>query len=272
MKVAPVRDNLKKYIDHYWIVKDAAPLFGNSPLIRAYPGVTPEIIMVLDGHYTLHYLGRTKKLANTVAYTFIHEGVQIDFSQLNSFVLIQFKKRALSSFLPFVNYSAGEIMKNSTCGIEELFDAPIRPLVDHLKVADIPDTVDALDSWFSAHLREGYHGFLGEMAEELKEDCSPKNILSVTNYSYSTLERYFKKETGLTPKGFQTLVRFKLATEELYNTHNQDWIHYVNKYKYFDQSHFIKEIKRFTGFTPSQLLDIPGLISYRPQKSDEFLQ
>ncbi|MEM9895979.1 MAG: AraC family transcriptional regulator, partial [Bacteroidota bacterium] len=112
----------------------------------------------------------------------------------------------------------------------------------------------------------------GEMAEELKEDCSPKNILSDTNYSYSTLERYFKKETGLTLKGFQTLTRFKLATEELYTTQNQNWIHYVDKFKYFDQSHFIKEIKRFSGFTPSQLLNTPGLISYRPGKSDEFLQ
>ena len=264
MKVTPVRDDLKKYIDHYWIVKDATPLFGQSPLIRAYPGVTPEIIMVLDGYYTIHYLGSTKKVYNTVAYTFIHEGVQIDFSQLKSFVLVQFKKRALSSFMPFVKYSSGEIMKNSTCEIEELFNTPIQPLLIHLKKVDVPQAIDSLDFWFGKHLRKGYHGFLGEMAEELKEDCSPKNILSVTNYSYSTLERYFKKETGLTPKGFQTLIRFKLATEELYNTRNQDWIHYVNKYKYFDQSHFIKEIKRFTGFTPSQLLGIPGLINYRP--------
>ena len=156
--------------------------------------------------------------------------------------------------------------------MEELFDVSVSSLVTYLKTADIQQIVDSLDTWFAARQDKSYRGFLGEMAEELKEDCSPKNILSATNYSYSTLERYFKKETGLTPKAFQTLIRFKLATEELYNSRNRDWIHYVNKYKYFDQSHFIKEIKRFTGFTPSQLLTIPGLISYRPTRTDEILQ
>ena len=37
----------------------------------------------------------------------------------------------------------------------------------------------------------------------------------------------------------------------------------VDKYNYFDQSHFIKEIKRYTSFTPKQLLDQPALPDFR---------
>jgi AraC-like DNA-binding protein len=40
---------------------------------------------------------------------------------------------------------------------------------------------------------------------------------------------------------------------------------FVCRYGYHDQSHFIKEVRRFTGFTPQQLLQIPVLADHRPR-------
>jgi len=42
---------------------------------------------------------------------------------------------------------------------------------------------------------------------------------------------------------------------------------YVVKYGYFDQWHFIKEIKRYSGFIPSQVLEEKNLLNYRPETS-----
>ena len=68
------------------------------------------------------------------------------------------------------------------------------------------------------------------MAQEVSASCDIQTIIKATNYSYSTLERYFKRDTGLTPKKFQSLQRYKKAIRELYVTRNSDWQHYVVKY------------------------------------------
>lgn len=91
-------------------------------------------------------------------------------------------------------------------------------------------------------------------------------ILEKTGYSLSTLERHVKRETGLTPKAFLGLRKYKAAVEEIHNNQHQDWQYYVEKYNYTDQSHFIKTVKRYTGFTPTQLIKNPNLISFRPEK------
>ena len=102
------------------------------------------------------------------------------------------------------------------------------------------------------------------MSQEVSKDCNLGAIMKVTGYSYSTIERYFKKETGLTPKSFQTLQRFKKVLRELSTSVNLDWQHYVLEHGYYDQSHFIKEMKKFTGYSPSALVHMPSFIKLRP--------
>jgi len=49
MKYLPKSSALQKHIDHYWIVQDANAIFRKTPPIYAYPGITPEVLIVLEG-------------------------------------------------------------------------------------------------------------------------------------------------------------------------------------------------------------------------------
>ena len=49
---------LHKHIDYYWIVRDSYDLFSNQSCLNAYPGITPDLILVLDGHFNFNYLGQ----------------------------------------------------------------------------------------------------------------------------------------------------------------------------------------------------------------------
>jgi len=255
---------LQRHIDHYWIVKPEDNIFQETPPIYAYPGITPEMLIVLEGHYTYSYLGKTYQADESMMFSYIHGEVVLDVSKLTSFIIIQFKPRVLSSVLPFVNAQAAQIMKQSVCKAEDLFGASIQTLAQELHASNTAQAVATLDAYWSNIRNPSREGFLAEMATELQADCSVQKIMHLTNYSYSTLERHFKKDTGLTPKKYQTIQRFKLAVQEIYQTQNEDWMHYVVKYGYYDQAHFIKDIKRHAKFTPSQLLHANGLINYRP--------
>ncbi|WP_422857779.1 helix-turn-helix domain-containing protein [Flagellimonas sp. S174] len=267
MVYEPQLSEVQKHIDHYWILNASDLLALNSTQMFAYPGVTPDMIIVLEGHYSISYRGERLKSNRSLLFSFIYEKVHIDFSALKSCIVVKFKSRALSSLKPFIRVGADTIMKNSVAFTEDIFGFGMQRLNDYLKTCDPELLVSELDKWFAQRYRKEDEGFIVEMSQEVSKDCDLSTIMHATGYSYSTLERYFKKETGLTPKAFQTLQRFKKVLRELSTTKNQDWQHYVLQYGYYDQSHFIKEMKRFTGHSPSALVQIPNFIELRPNYS-----
>ena len=60
---------------------------------------------------------------------------------------------------------------------------------------------------------------------------------------------------GISPKAFQQIHRFqKLSNFLLYNKINLNLTELSYDYHYYDQTHFIKDFKHFSGTTPSQFL------------------
>jgi AraC-like DNA-binding protein len=66
--------------------------------------------------------------------------------------------------------------------------------------------------------------------------------------SQSPLEKRFRKIVGTTPKKFASIVRFNSVLDNLNKTKSMTEICYENNF--FDQAHFIKYFKQFTGDTP----------------------
>jgi AraC-like DNA-binding protein len=66
--------------------------------------------------------------------------------------------------------------------------------------------------------------------------------------SQSPFEKRFRKVVGTTAKKFASIVRFNSVLDNLSNTKSLTEICYENNF--FDQAHFIKDFKQFTGDTP----------------------
>lgn len=66
--------------------------------------------------------------------------------------------------------------------------------------------------------------------------------------SQSPFEKRFRKLVGTTPKKFASIVRFNTVLDNLNKTKSLTEICYENGF--FDQAHFIKDFKQFTGDTP----------------------
>ncbi|WP_298324646.1 helix-turn-helix domain-containing protein [uncultured Dokdonia sp.] len=262
--LAPSIPEIQKHIDHYWILNDAGILSLGSPFMYAYPGITPDMIIVLEGHYTMTYMGKTYHSDASRLFSFIHDQVYLDLSALKRCIIVKFKSRGLSSLRPFLRADAQTIMRDSVACLDDVFGVAINNFISYLDTLQAPQVVTALDEWFLKQYNKQAEGFVVAMAQEISSTFDMKTIMDATGYSYSTMERHFKKDTGLTPKRFQSLQRYKLALRELYITRNSDWQHYVVKYGYYDQSHFIKDIKRYTYLTPGQLLKTAAFIKVRP--------
>jgi len=64
------------------------------------------------------------------------------------------------------------------------------------------------------------------------------------------LENLFKKWVGLSPKLFARIIRFSYIFQ-LVQDNNQSWSSLAYEAAYYDQSHFIRNFKSFTGENPA---------------------
>ncbi|MEP5610979.1 MAG: helix-turn-helix domain-containing protein [Cyclobacteriaceae bacterium] len=70
------------------------------------------------------------------------------------------------------------------------------------------------------------------------------------NMSTKTLERVTKKYFALSPKDLLSIFRFGQATAHLNKNRNQKFIDAL-AFGYYDQSHFVKECRKLTGYAPT---------------------
>jgi len=72
-----------------------------------------------------------------------------------------------------------------------------------------------------------------------------------------SLERKFSIIVGKTPKQYAKIVRFNNAMESLKKQGAENLAAAAYELGYYDQSHFIKEFKTISGYTPSEFIALP---------------
>ncbi|MBN4071146.1 AraC family transcriptional regulator [Crocinitomix catalasitica] len=103
-------------------------------------------------------------------------------------------------------------------------------------------------------------------ANKLKNSYSEKSILQImkrhaaisvddlviqSGLNRRTLERYFQKEIGISPKFYCRIIRFSKIFRHVCRE-KPNWSDISFAAGYYDQSHFIRNFKEFTGEEPSK--------------------
>lgn len=82
------------------------------------------------------------------------------------------------------------------------------------------------------------------ISDILKEDLSKRR----------QLERKFVKQIGISPKQLGKVIRLQSALKMLLNEEGENLTNIAYESAYYDQAHFIKDFKEFTGISPSAFL------------------
>ncbi|MCG6141115.1 MULTISPECIES: helix-turn-helix domain-containing protein [Leptospira] len=95
------------------------------------------------------------------------------------------------------------------------------------------------------------------------------SILSDENVSRRQLERKFKKQIGLSPKKLERIIRMQAALKMMIHRQSEKLTDIAYEANYFDQAHFIKDFKEFTGLRPKLFIyDEKTLLSVLFYKKD----
>lgn len=89
---------------------------------------------------------------------------------------------------------------------------------------------------------------------QTKGNASIHAILKDEMSKRRTLERKFSEQVGISPKQLGKIIRIQTALQMLLNDEPESLTKIAYESEYYDQAHFIKDFKEFTGINPKDFL------------------
>lgn len=267
MQPTLVRDRLE-----YWLLRPDARLAG---AVRCYfvvdagkasyehdelllPDGYAEIVFALDAGYERWAVGEQQR-RSVMKRSYVIGGrshsVMTSGSRRLKLVGVKLEPQALRRM---IGVPLGEF-RDATLDLRDLNDKPLLALEDAVAEASSVEGIAAmLDGFFLRHLDTA----ASEPAVDwlVRDIRGARGALSIARASESldmderTVERRFAEYIGMTPKKYARIVRFKHSYHALLTRGTaapRDGEHLAG---YYDQSHFIREFRYFTGTTPMSLL------------------
>lgn len=93
-----------------------------------------------------------------------------------------------------------------------------------------------------------------EIIKISKGELSAADVSKMLSTTSKTLERKFSHYLGKTTKQMIKLLRFQGVLQDISTNKNCSLTEYAHNNGYFDQSHFIRDFKHFSGFTPGEFV------------------
>lgn len=89
---------------------------------------------------------------------------------------------------------------------------------------------------------------------------SINRILKSDDAKRRQLERKFASQVGLSPKQLAKVIRLQAALKMLLNEKSEKLSSIAYESEYYDQAHFIRDFKEFTGTSPAAFLDDKSMV------------
>jgi len=181
----------------------------------------------------------------------------IDTAGESDVVGIHFKPGGLR---PFAGLPMAELL-NRHIPLSELWGTAAEELLERLSDAGTAeerfDLLERLLPSFAGRPLERSSAIRYALTQ-LQEGRRVAELVERIGLSHGYLDRLFKNEIGLTPKRIGNLIRFQGTLGRMERGVDLDWAEVALACGYYDQSHWIKDFRRFSGLSPLQYRPIPG--------------
>lgn len=242
---------LRKYIKFFWQLSIENTAFNHSIIpqrninLRFNLNDTPHYAFINDKEYLLEdvYLwGLQDKYMNA----------RIKISgKLDIFGICFFPE----GLFPFINIPINEF-KNQILGVKEIGIKIMSEICNKLKeINDNEKKLEIIENelLYLLYSHKNNSDNFNLIFKTLNNNCNSLQISEFckqNNINIRNLERMFNKHIGLTASTFSTLNRFHLSMNQLLQNNYDKFSDLAFDNDYFDQMHFIRDFKRFTGTTP----------------------
>lgn len=162
-----------------------------------------------------------------------------------------------NGFSPFTNIPIKE-MENKPIDFKQLFGKKGERLGEEILNAETTSQRINLAETFLIELlktkevKDRIINSTIEIISKYKGQLSVNELSNQVNLSRRILARKFSSNIGLSPKQLSKIVRLQTSLKSLLQKDKTKLTDLAYENEYFDQAHFIKEFKEFTGITPKE--------------------
>ncbi|MBK7871746.1 MAG: helix-turn-helix transcriptional regulator [Saprospiraceae bacterium] len=160
-------------------------------------------------------------------------------------------------FLPFTTIALKEL-ENTAVALEKTFDADGKDIEEKILSAhSTSERIKLIEAFLLSRLAdaETIDRIVKSTVETMltaNGQLSVEELSQQTNINRSQLERKFSSAIGLSPKQLSKVIRLQATLKMLLNNELNSLTALAYAGEYYDQAHFIKDFKEFTGRTPKE--------------------
>lgn len=249
-------ERIAPYIEAIFHYKDFVP---DHSIERVVPTGHVFIIFELDGFERHTFDNQTLKPNATYTRAWVcgmhRNHISISAHENSEMFVIQFKPHGS---YPFLHVTA-DMLNELIVPAHEVMDDSLYELRDAMiQAEDTADKFVLAEQWLLGRFDEEklpppeIPEFIAKLQAEPVDSLNA--LIEAYPASQKSLIDQFKKYVGLTPKYYQRILRFNDLLKRIQNKDRVSWSDIAYECGYFDQSHFIKEFRHFSGFNPGEYI------------------
>jgi AraC-like DNA-binding protein len=248
-------DILKPYIKHYWVLYASKSL---SNVVLFPSGFMEFAINISEGSATIHLGNRISKMPKLEILGHLTNPTTETISAGTTVLITRFYPHAASIFLP---NPAGDFTNNSTDLNNVLNDNLSGFYHQLMEQPSLQQKIKLLEAFLIRRLmntskRLETARLVEQLCKTIQAGGSSFNLKKLAS-RYQISERYIQKifldYVGITPQRLFSVQRFTRSLQ-LVRTASSSLTDIGYECGYYDQAHFIREFKSYTGLAPLQVM------------------
>jgi AraC-like DNA-binding protein len=248
--------DLKSLVKCYWILE--IPADNNSERQRIVPDGCIEMAFIL-GDDIKRFTSESDFILQPRAMV-LGQTLEPFYIQPTGYVNTFAIRFYPYGFANFVTIPISDLANKET-PIEDLFGVTQAKELEEkiIQAADTQQRIEIIEHFLLQKLNEqttidNIVKTTVDMLLSSKGSLTINNILKEDPSKRRQLERKFSKQIGISPKQLGRVVRLQTALKMLLSQKTDTLTEIAYESEYYDQAHFIKDFKEFTGINPKEFL------------------
>ena len=245
-------DILKPYVKYYWV----CTCDSDVSMEIMYPSGYVELCIDISNGNTVRHLGnQSKKMPGLEVLGHLTMPTRATVSKGTTVLVTRFYPYASSLFFPDQVSS----FMNDSIDLYAILSSESTEFFNHLmEQPSLGQKIKVLDAFLIQRLTKGNRKreqfkLIERLCNQIdkEESFNIEQLASYSGFSERYIQKLFLDWVGLTPKSFHSVQRFNKSLELIQST-DSSLTSIAYECRYYDQAHFIKDFKSYTGITPFQ--------------------
>jgi AraC-like DNA-binding protein len=257
---------LENYIDCFWVIESE----DHQPVKqKIIPDGFPEIIFHYRDPYRININGSWQLQAKGLLAGQIKKHFFLENTGTSGVFGIKFKPAALSHLFGFSMHA----FTDNVLPIEDLDNTFLNLLGQEIQQCHgYAEMIEVAEKRFKSLVENtlGANAAIDAIADLIFQTNGSVSIIEIQKAFFTTerqLQRLFHQYIGISPKFYCRIIRFNHVFQ-LMQQGKFSWLDITHRAGYFDQSHFIRDFKAFTGEDPSKyFFNDPNLANFFLKKA-----